>query len=55
MNEEQETTALVHPVSTSTGHTGLTRTDVIRRTTAPVTTNGSRKSVGSATQRAAAA
>jgi hypothetical protein len=42
MNDEQETTALVHPVSTSTGHTGLTRTDVIRRTTAPVTTNGSR-------------
>jgi hypothetical protein len=41
-NGEQETTALVHPVSTSMGHTGLTRMDVIRRTTAPVTTNGSR-------------
>jgi hypothetical protein len=41
-NGEQETTALVHPVSTSMEHSGLTRTDVIRRTTAPVTANGSR-------------
>jgi hypothetical protein len=42
-NGEQETTmAPVHPVSKSTGYTGLTRTDVIKRTTAPETTNGSR-------------
>jgi hypothetical protein len=39
----EETTALVAPpVSTSTEHRRLTRTDVIRRTTAPVTMNGSR-------------
>jgi hypothetical protein len=30
------------PVSENTGHTGLTRTDVIKRTTGPETTNGSR-------------
>src|SRR5439155_629686 len=30
------------PVRESTGHTGLTRTDVIKRTTGPETTNGSR-------------
>jgi len=39
-NAEQETTVMV-PVSKTTGHSGLTRTDVIRRTTAPETTNGS--------------
>jgi hypothetical protein len=41
-NGEQETTAAVEPRSNSTGPTGLTRTDVIRRTTGPETTNGSR-------------
>ena len=40
-NGEQETTAPAQPVS-STGSTGLTRTDVIRRTTGPETTNGTR-------------
>src|SRR5204863_8701841 len=41
-NSEQETTAAVQPVSNSTRATGLTRTDVIRRTTGPETTHGSR-------------
>jgi hypothetical protein len=41
-NGEQETTAPPQPVSSSTGSTGLTRTDVIRRTTGPETTNGTR-------------
>ena len=41
-NSEQETTAAVQAVSNSTNATGLTRTDVIRRTTGPETTNGSR-------------
>ena len=41
-NSEQETTAAVQPVSNSTRATGLTRADVIRRTTGPETTNGSR-------------
>jgi hypothetical protein len=41
-NAEQETTVPVQPVSNSTGSTGLTRTDVIRRTTGPETTNGTR-------------
>lgn len=41
-NGEQETTAPVQRVSNSTGSTGLTRTDVIRRTTGPQTLNGSR-------------
>ncbi len=39
-NGEQETVLV--PASKSTGHTGLTRTDVIRRSTAPETTDGSR-------------
>src|SRR5438874_13488966 len=41
-NSEQETTAAVQAVSNRTGFTGLTRTDVIRRTTGPETTNGTR-------------
>jgi len=41
-NGEQETTAPVQPTSNSTQATGLTRTDVIRRTTGPETMNGSR-------------
>ena len=41
-NAEQETTSPVHPVSNSTRLTGLTRTDVIRRTTGPETTDGTR-------------
>src|SRR5438132_1214584 len=41
-NSEQETTAAVQAVSNSTRATGLTRTDVIKRTTGPETTNGSR-------------
>src|SRR5438874_9197998 len=39
---EQETTAPVRLVSNGMGSTGLTRTDVIRRTSGPETTNGSR-------------
>jgi len=39
-NGEQETVLV--SASKSTGHTGLTRTDVIRRSTAPETTDGSR-------------
>jgi hypothetical protein len=39
---EHETTAQIQPVSNGTGATGLMRTDVIRRTTGPETTNGSR-------------
>jgi hypothetical protein len=41
-NGEQEMTTPVQTVSNSAGSTGLTRTDVIRRTTGPETTNGSR-------------
>ena len=39
---EHETTAPIQSVSNSTGATGLMRTDVIRRTTGPETTNGTR-------------
>jgi hypothetical protein len=41
-NGEQETTPPVRTRSDSTGATGLTRSDVIRRTAGPETTNGSR-------------
>jgi len=40
--EPEAPTAPVQPARESTGHTGLTRTDVIKRTTGPETTNGSR-------------
>ena len=39
--EETGPTVVIRPMSGSTAHTALTRTDAIKRTTAPQTTNGS--------------
>ena len=40
--EQTRPTVMVQPMSGSTAHTALTRTDGIKRTTAPQTTDGSR-------------